>query len=130
MPPQILIIDDSKAVRLLIQKALRSFVCVTSEATNGFTGLFAMERALPDLLMIDVSMPTMDGIEMLTMLKSNPQLSGIPVIMLTASTDHKVLPRITELGVNGMLKKPFTEAAVIKAIRSAIALTPALAARA
>lgn len=124
MPSHILVIDDSKAVRLIIKKVLTPFACVVSEATNGFTGLFAMERALPDLLLIDVSMPTMDGVEMLAMLKSNPQLSQIPVVMLTASTDHKVLPKITALGVNSMLKKPFTEAAALETIRSVIKLKP------
>lgn len=124
MPLHILVIDDSKAVRLLVKKALNAFDCTISEATNGFTGLFAMERALPDLLLIDVSMPTMDGIEMLTMLKSNSQLREIPVIMLTSSTDHKVLPQVTALGVNGMLKKPFTEAAAVEAIRTVIKLKP------
>ena len=124
MPPQILVIDDSKAVRLIIKKVLAPFTCVVNEATNGFTGLFAMERSLPDLLLIDVSMPTMDGVEMLTMLKSNPQLSQIPVIMLTSSTDHKVLPRVTALGVNAMLKKPFTEALALETIRTAIKLKP------
>jgi len=125
MPPHILVIDDSKAVRLIIKKVLTPYACVVNEATNGFTGLFAMERTLPDLLMIDVAMPTMDGVEMLTMLKSNPQLSGIPVIMLTSSTDHKVLPRITELGVDAMLKKPFTEAVALETIRGVIKLKPA-----
>jgi CheY-like chemotaxis protein len=125
MPPKILVIDDSKTVRLIIKKILTPFDCVVNEATNGFTGLFAMERMLPDLLMIDVSMPTMDGVEMLTMLKSNPQLSPIPVIMLTAATDHKVIPRITALGVDAQLKKPFTEAAAIETIRGVLKLKPA-----
>jgi CheY-like chemotaxis protein len=69
-------------------------------------------------------MPTMDGVEMLTMLKSNAQLSGIPVIMLTSTTDHKVLPKITALGVNGMLKKPFSADQAIEAIRQVIPLKP------
>jgi chemosensory pili system protein ChpA (sensor histidine kinase/response regulator) len=125
MPPQILVIDDSKAVRLIIKKVLTPYDCVVNEATNGFTGLFAMERTLPDLLLIDIAMPTMDGDEMLAMLKSNPQLSGIPVIMLISSTDNKVLPRITKLGVNAMLKKPFTEAVALETIRGVIKLKPA-----
>jgi len=127
MPPQILVIDDSKAVRLIIKKVLTPFACVVNEATNGFTGLFAMERSMPDLLMIDVSMPTMDGVEMLTLLKSNPQLAPIPVIMLISSTDHKVLPQVTALGVNAMLKKPFTEAAAVEAICGLLKLKPSKA---
>lgn len=120
MPPHLLVIDDSKAVRLLIKKAVAPIACTVDEATNGFTGLFAMERKLPDLLLIDVSMPTMDGVEMLEMLKSNEQLRAIPVIMLVSSTDHKRLPKIEELGVNGMIKKPFTDTAALEVIRSVL----------
>ncbi len=123
MPHHILAIDDSKAVRLLLKKALAPFACTVDEATNGFNGLFAMERRLPDLLLIDAAMPTMDGIEMLTMLKSKAQLRDIPVVMLVSSTDHKVLPKIAELGVTHLLKKPFTDAAAVDAIRAVIPLT-------
>jgi CheY-like chemotaxis protein len=122
MPIPILVIDDSKAVRLIALKALAPFDCAVHEATNGFTGLFALERTEAKLLVIDVSMPTMDGLEMLTMLKSHPDLRKIPVIMLVSATDHKVLPKITELGVNGIVKKPFTPAALIEAIQAAIPL--------
>ena len=124
MPVPILVIDDSKAVRLIALKALAPFDCVVHEATNGFTGLFALERTQAKLLVIDVSMPTMDGLEMLTMLKSHPELSKIPVIMLTSTTDHKVLPKITALGINGQVKKPFTPEALVSAIKAVIPLKP------
>jgi CheY-like chemotaxis protein len=129
MPIPILVIDDSKAVRLIAQQALAPFDCVVHEATNGFTGLFALERNPAKLLVIDVSMPTMDGLEMLTMLKSHPELRQIPVIMLVATTDHKVLPKIAALGVNGMVKKPFTPAELVTAIQAALPLKPAKAAQ-
>lgn len=125
MRPHILVIDDSKAVRIIAAKALGRFDCVVDEAANGFNGLFAMERTLPDLLLLDVSMPIMDGLEMLTLLKSHPQLRLVPVILLTASTDHKVLPRLVALGVNAQLRKPFTDAVLVETIRTVIELKPA-----
>ena len=125
MRPHILVIDDSKAVRILATKALGAFDCSVDEASNGYNGLFAMERTLPDLLLLDVSMPIMDGLEMLTMLKSHAQLRLVPVILLTASTDHKVLPQVVALGVNGQLRKPFTETALLDTVRTVIALKPA-----
>lgn len=127
MPIPILVIDDSKAVRLIAKQALAPFDCVVHEATNGFTGLFALERTEAKLLVLDVAMPTMDGLEMLTMLKTHPELSKIPVIMLTSTTDHKVLPKITALGINGMVKKPFTPAALVEAIQAVLPLKPAKA---
>ena len=125
MPVPILVIDDSKAVRLIAIKALAPFDCVVHEATNGFTGLFALERTQAKLLVIDVSMPTMDGLEMLTMLKSHPELRELPVIMLTSTTDHKVIPKITALGVNAQVRKPFTPEALVSAIKAVIPLKPA-----
>jgi CheY-like chemotaxis protein len=125
MRPHILAVDDSRAVRIIIQKALAPFACEVIEATNGFKGLFAMETEIPALILLDVSMPTMDGVEMLTLLKSHPELKKIPVIMLTSTSDHLVIPKITALGVNDRLMKPFTETALLEKIRAVIDLKPA-----
>jgi len=129
MRPTILVIDDSKAVRLIAQKAFEPFDCVITDATNGFTGLYAMERALPDLILLDVAMPTMNGDTMLEMMRSNEQLKAIPVIMMISTTDHKVLPRLTGLGVSGMIKKPLTGDTIIEAARTVLKLKPAKPAR-
>lgn len=125
MGPKILTVDDAKAVRLLVEKALGAFVCEVSEAANGYNALFAMERSLPDLILLDVSMPVMGGLEMLTMMRSNPVLKKIPVIMLTSRADHAILPQLTALGVNGMLVKPFNEAGLLEKIRGVLKLKPA-----
>ncbi len=84
-----------------------------------------MERALPDLILLDVNMPTMGGVEMLTLLRSNPALAAIPVIMLTSPADYGVMAHLTALGTNGHLMKPFTAATLIEKIRAVINLAPA-----
>ncbi len=122
--PRILVVDDSKAVRRIVSQALAPFDCDIDEATNGFTALFAMERISPHLLLIDVAMPTMDGVEMLTMLKSHDTLRQLPVIMLTSTTDHKIIPQIAALGVEAMLRKPFSPAEVVAAVRTLVPLSP------
>ncbi len=122
--PTILTVDDAKTVRLLAQRALASFDCETAEAPNGFNALFAMERVLPDLILLDVNMPTMGGVEMLTLMRSNPTLKAIPVIMLTSPADHAVMERLTSLGIDGHVMKPFTEAALVEKIRSVLPLRP------
>ena len=124
MRPNILTVDDARTVRMLAQKALSPFDCDTSEATNGYNALFAMERVLPQLILLDVSMPVMSGLEMLALMKSNPALKAIPVIMLTSRADHAILPQLTALGVNGILLKPFSEAALLEKIRGVIGLKP------
>ena len=114
--PIILTVDDSKTVRRLAEHALRDFDCDVSEAANGFNALFAMEQTLPDLILLVVNMPTMDGVEMLTLLRSKPELKAIPVIMLTSPADHAVSAQIAALGVSGTLMKPFTPADLIAKI--------------
>lgn len=123
--PKILTVDDAKAVRLLTQRALAAFDCVLSEAPNGYNALFAMERDLPDLILLDVNMPTMGGLEMLTMMRSNPTLRAIPVVMLTSPADHAVLDQLSALGISGLVQKPFTPAALIEKIRAVLELLPA-----
>lgn len=122
--PTILTVDDSKMVRIIAQQALRPFACDVEEAANGFNAFFAMERVLPDLILLDVNMPTMGGVEMLTLLKSKPALHAIPVIMLTSPADHAVMGQLAALGVSGTLMKPFTPAALIEKIRGVLPLQP------
>ncbi|MFH1496759.1 MAG: response regulator [Verrucomicrobiota bacterium] len=125
MRPNILVLDDSKTVRQLVKKFLAGYDCQVDESNNGFNGIFAMERRLPDLLLIDVVMPIMDGVQLLTMLKSKDELKTIPVIMLTATTDKVDLPIIAQLGVQGIIQKPFTEAKLVETVLSVLPLKKA-----
>ncbi len=84
MGPKILTIDDSKTIRLIIGKAFKSFDCEVMEASNGVEGLAVAAKEKPDIIILDLTMPIMDGYETLTKLKSDPELKSIPVVMLTA----------------------------------------------
>ena len=121
----ILTVDDSKGLRLVVQKALAPFDCTASEAKDGFDAFFAIERARPDLILLDVNMPIMDGIEALERLKAAPELAAIPVIMLASPADHVVMPKLVPMGAHAVLMKPFNEAALLEKIRSVLALPPA-----
>jgi len=122
MRPKILTVDDARTVRLLAQKALSAFDCDTTEATNGYNALFAMEKSLPDLILLDTNMPVMGGLDLLRMMKSNPALKALPIIMLTSRTDHDIMAELTLHGVNGILLKPFKEAELIEKVRNVIDL--------
>jgi CheY-like chemotaxis protein len=124
MRPTILTVDDAKAVRLLAQKALSAFDCDATEASNGYNAFFAIERARPDLILLDVSMPIMGGIETLSRLKAAPELAAIPVIMLTSRADHDVMSELATLGAGDTLMKPFNEAALLEKIRGVLKLKP------
>lgn len=125
MRPTILTVDDSKALRLFVQRTLGAFDCETGEASNGYNAFFAIERARPDLILLDIAMPVMDGLETLARLKNAPELRAIPVIMLTSPADHAVMARLAELGAGGTLMKPFNETALIEKVRSILELNPA-----
>jgi CheY-like chemotaxis protein len=125
--PTILTVDDSKALRLIIEKALSPFDCTAIEASNGFNAFFAIERERPNLILLDVAMPVMDGMETLRRLKAAPELSDIPVIMLTSPADRPLLLQLTSMGAAATLMKPFTEAALLGSIKAVLPLRPAKA---
>lgn len=122
MRPTILTVDDSKALRLLVANLLQPFDCEPTESANGFNAFFAIESARPDLILLDVNMPVMDGVETLTRLKASPELADIPVIMLASPADHAVIPQLPALGAAVVVMKPFTPAALLEQIQARVKL--------
>lgn len=120
MPHSVLVVDDAKQVRELAKHALAPLGFDVNEATNGYNALFAMEKSLPDLLLLDVKMPIMDGLELLTMMRSNPTLALVPVVMLTSPADRPILGQLTALGVSAILQKPVAPAALVEAAQRAL----------
>src|SRR6476469_7493602 len=106
MKPKILTVDDSKTIRLIVAKAFKPFDCEVFEAGNGVEGLAVAAREYPDLIILDLTMPIMDGVEMLSRLKSDPSLKPIPVVMLTAEAGRDNVLRIAKMGVRDYLVKP------------------------
>src|SRR3954471_5643244 len=121
---KILTVDDSKTVRIIVRKAFKSFDCDILEAGNGVEGLAVAAKDTPDLILLDITMPVMDGVEMLTKLKADPQLKGIPVIMLTAEGGRDNVLKIAKIGVRDYLVKPFKKEALIEKAGRVIDLKP------
>ena len=109
MPTKILTVDDSPTIRLVLAKAFRPYDCAVFGACNGLEGLEIAAREKPDLILLDLTMPVMDGIATLTKLRADPELKSIPVIMLTAESDRENVFHITKLGVRDYILKPFNE---------------------
>lgn len=122
MGPKILTVDDSKTIRMIVARAFKSFACEIFEAGDGVEGLSVAKRELPDLIILDYTMPIMDGVEMLTKLKSDPQLKAIPVVMLTAESGRENVLRIAKLGVRDYLIKPFKEDVIVERVGRVIDL--------
>lgn len=124
MSAKILSVDDSKAVRIIVKKAFKAFDADVVEATNGVEGLSAASKELPDLILLDVTMPVMDGVEMLSKLKADAALKNIPVIMLTAEAGRENVMKIAKLGIRDYIVKPFKEEVLLEKVSRVIEVMP------
>ena len=122
MTPKILTVDDSRTIRMIIRRAFKSYNCEIIEASDGVEGLTAAQRERPDVILLDLTMPVMDGVEMLTKLRADPELRHVPVIMLTAEAGRDNVMRIAKLGVRDYLVKPFKEEMIVERVGRVIDL--------
>jgi two-component system, cell cycle response regulator len=116
MGPKILTVDDSRTIRMIVARAFKTFACEIFEAADGMEGLTTAQRERPDIIILDLTMPVMDGVEMLTKLKADPELRAIPVVMLTAEAGRENVLRIAKLGVRDYLIKPFKEELIVERV--------------
>ncbi|HSI82703.1 MAG: PleD family two-component system response regulator [Candidatus Methylacidiphilales bacterium] len=120
--PKILLVDDSKTTRAIIAKALRAYECEILEAPNGADALTLAESALPDFILLDVTMPVMDGIETLRRLKATDAVKEIPVMMLTANSSPEEIALITELGARDYMTKAYKADTVVDRVKQILPL--------
>jgi two-component system, chemotaxis family, chemotaxis protein CheY len=104
---KILVIDDQEFVRTIVKKMLAQIGVVTvAEAQDGNSGLQAVERERPDLVICDIQMRPMDGFGFVKHLRALPLGRHLPVILLTAHTDASTLMRAKDLEIGAFLAKP------------------------
>jgi len=124
MTLQILTVDDSTTIRKIVRRALDNFNCEILEAQNGVEGLATANKEKPDLIILDITMPVMTGIEMLQRLKEQTQLQAIPVIMLTAESGKEAVTRAVRMGIKDYIVKPFKGPELVQRIQKHIRLMP------
>jgi two-component system, cell cycle response regulator len=124
MGTKILTVDDSKTIRLIVARAFKTFDVEILEGANGVEGLAVANREKPDIIILDFTMPVMDGLEMLSKLKSSPELKSIPVVMLTAEAGRENVTKIAKMGVRDYLVKPFKEELIIERVGRIVELMP------
>ncbi|PID81050.1 hypothetical protein CSB20_04235 [bacterium DOLZORAL124_64_63] len=122
MALQFLSVDDSRVIRALVKKAFKPFDVAITEAENGAEGLVKAAAAVPDLIILDVAMPVMTGIEMLERLKTDEKLKAVPVIMLTAEANKKEVMKILQLGASSYLLKPFKSDQLLERVGQFVSL--------
>ena len=124
MNTKILSVDDSKAVRIIIKKSFKAYDVNIVEAANGVEGLAAAAKEKPDLILLDVTMPVMGGIDMLTKLKADPNLKSIPVMMLTAEAGKEIVMKIAKIGIRDYIIKPFKENVLVEKASRIVEIKP------
>ena len=124
MATRVLTVDDSKTIRMIVKKAFNPYECELFEAENGVEGLAAAAKEKPELIILDITMPVMNGIEMLDRLKTEADLKDIPVIMLTAESGKDNVLKIVKMGVNDYIVKPFKGEELIERVVKIFKLKP------
>lgn len=124
MPLKVLTVDDSRTIRIIVKKAFRPYDVEVVEAENGRDGLELAKKEKPDLIVLDITMPVMTGIEMLGKLKEESELKNIPVIMLTAESGKENVMQIIQMGVSNYIVKPFKGEQLIERAKTIVTLEP------
>jgi CheY-like chemotaxis protein len=116
LAPKILVVDDEPDYVNTIRCRLEWNKYEVSAASNGKEGLEKAEAEKPDLILLDTSMPVMNGHEMLERLRQHPDLQQIPVIMVTALCEIQDIERASRLGIADYVAKPFDSAELVQKI--------------
>lgn len=111
---KILLVDDEAPLRALVSATLEASHYEFLQATNGKEGLEVARREKPELILLDVAMPEIDGFEVCRQLKADPETSGITIIILTALSQEANRRRGREVGADGYIVKPFSPTALLK----------------
>jgi len=120
MEKKILVVDDDKHVPRLSKAALAREGYDVLIATDGMEALASIERDRPSLVLLDVAMPNMDGMETLRRVKSAPATCSIRIIIVTARDGDEDLTRAWQTGADGYLIKPFTPAGLVGLVKTVL----------
>jgi signal transduction histidine kinase/CheY-like chemotaxis protein len=118
---KILIVDDDQAIRAMLTEALtlnRSRPFLIEEASNGIEASIKLGTYRPDLLILDIFMPEMDGLVVCRIIKNEPELSNMKVLISTGYPDHAKLDIIAKLGFDNVIYKPFDLAEFVKCVET------------
>ncbi len=120
-PRSVLVVDDDSYIRALVVDILEAEGYLCRTARNGVEALSTCEVALPDLILLDIRMPEMDGLETCRRLKANPAWAAIPVIVLTGLDEPQPVVHMLDAGSLISLAKPFPPERLLAAVRLALA---------
>jgi two-component system chemotaxis response regulator CheY len=106
-----LIVDDSSVMRKIVERALRQAgldPLVVHEACSGIDGIEVLKTRQVDLILSDINMPSMDGLEFLRQIRAQQLAPGVPVVMITTESSEEHVKAAIQAGAQGYIRKPFT----------------------
>src|SRR5690606_1509499 len=112
--PLVMVVDDSVTMRKVTARVLELDNLEVAAAKDGVDALERMVGRVPDLMLLDIEMPRMDGYVLATAMKADPRLRDVPIIMITSRTGEKHRQRAMEIGVNRYLGKPYQEPELLR----------------
>jgi chemosensory pili system protein ChpA (sensor histidine kinase/response regulator) len=115
--PLVLVVDDSITVRRVTERFLHRNGLRVLTAKDGLDAISVMQDEKPDVILLDIEMPRMDGYELASHVRNDDRIADIPIIMITSRVGDKHRARAIELGVNDYLGKPYQDAQLLDAIR-------------
>jgi DNA-binding response OmpR family regulator len=118
--PRVLIVEDEPNIVLSLEILLRRAGYETLSTGDGEEALELIQRTRPEVVLLDIMLPKRNGYEVCRFVKSDPTLSSIPVIMLTAKGQEVEILKGLELGASAYIAKPFGNAEVLEAVRAAL----------
>jgi chemosensory pili system protein ChpA (sensor histidine kinase/response regulator) len=117
---KVMIVDDSVTVRKVTSRLMERQGWEVLTAKDGVDAVNQLQDVYPDMVLLDIEMPRMDGFEVLRTVRRDPRLASLPIIMITSRTGEKHQQQAKELGVNGFLGKPFQEAGLMSTIEEVL----------
>jgi PleD family two-component response regulator len=117
--PKVLLVDDDPTTRNLISHFLRKEDFIVEKAAGGSDGLAKARSGRPDLLIVDAAVPGMDGFEFLSLLKRDPEISRIPVLMLSSLDEEEAVVKSLDEGADYVIK-PFSPRILVAKIKKTL----------
>ncbi len=116
--PAVLIVDDNEQNLELMQAYLEDLECEIRVAGDGLEALASVEKAEPDLVLLDIMMPRMSGFQVCAKLKGAPKTRDIPIIMVTALNENADVERAVETGADDFLTKPVNKLELLSRVKA------------
>ena len=115
-PLLVLVVDDSVTVRKVTSRLLERHGMNVLTAKDGVDAMLLLQEHMPDVMLLDIEMPRMDGFEVATQVRADERLQHLPIIMITSRTGQKHRDRAMAIGVNDYLGKPYQESVLLESI--------------